>query len=158
MYWNFVAIDGIIKNQLAKPIKLTSDQIFYFCLILKNMWECIVKTISGGETVSFNFFLMHHLLTMLSDPPNSKSKLHYNWQLVGQSVLVSGAHLGPATNFSISLKSSFSTKFKPKSKSKSHCGWWSVRRYVFVSSPNLVHLTRDFFFQSCCLVFLGCPL
>jgi hypothetical protein len=37
----------------------------------------------------------------------SKSKSHYVRQLVGQSVLVSGAHLGPATNFSISLRFSF---------------------------------------------------
>jgi hypothetical protein len=34
----------------------------------------------------------------------SKSKSHYDQQLVGQSVLVSGAHLGPATNFSMSLR------------------------------------------------------
>jgi hypothetical protein len=37
----------------------------------------------------------------------SKSKSHYDRQSVGQSVLVSGAHLGPATNFSISLRFSF---------------------------------------------------
>jgi hypothetical protein len=37
-------------------------------------------------------------LTML------KLKLIYDWQSVSQSVLVSGAHLGPATNFSFSLK------------------------------------------------------
>jgi hypothetical protein len=37
----------------------------------------------------------------------SKSKSHYDRQLVGQSVLVSGTHLGPATNFSISLRFSF---------------------------------------------------
>jgi hypothetical protein len=36
-----------------------------------------------------------------------KSKLHYDRQSVGQSVLVSGAHLGPATNFSFSLRFSF---------------------------------------------------
>jgi hypothetical protein len=34
----------------------------------------------------------------------SKSKSHYNRQSVGQSVLVSDAHLGPATNFSSSLR------------------------------------------------------
>jgi hypothetical protein len=34
----------------------------------------------------------------------SKSKSHYERKSVGQSVLVSGAHLGPATNFSISLR------------------------------------------------------
>jgi hypothetical protein len=37
----------------------------------------------------------------------SKSKSHYDRQLVGQSVLVSGANLGPATNFSVSLRFSF---------------------------------------------------
>jgi hypothetical protein len=34
----------------------------------------------------------------------SKWKSHYNRQSVGQSVLVSGTHLGPSTNFSFSLK------------------------------------------------------
>jgi hypothetical protein len=33
-----------------------------------------------------------------------KLKLIYDQQSVGQSVLVSGAHLGPVTNFSFSLK------------------------------------------------------
>jgi hypothetical protein len=33
-----------------------------------------------------------------------KLKLIYDRQSVGQSVLVSGAHLGPVTNFSFSLK------------------------------------------------------
>jgi hypothetical protein len=34
----------------------------------------------------------------------SKSKWHYDRQSVGQSVLVSGSNLGPATNFTFSLK------------------------------------------------------
>jgi hypothetical protein len=34
----------------------------------------------------------------------SKSTSHYDRQSVGQSVFVSGAHLGPATNFTFSLK------------------------------------------------------
>jgi hypothetical protein len=38
------------------------------------------------------------------DLSKSKSKSHYDRQSVGQSVLVSGVHLGPATNFSFSLK------------------------------------------------------
>jgi hypothetical protein len=33
----------------------------------------------------------------------SKSKLYYDRQSVGQSVLASGTHLGPATNFFHSL-------------------------------------------------------
>jgi hypothetical protein len=41
---------------------------------------------------------------LLFQPPSSKLKLIYDRQSVGQSVLVSGAHLGPATNFSFTLK------------------------------------------------------
>jgi hypothetical protein len=33
--------------------------------------------------------------------PLSKSKLYYDLQSVGESILLSGTHLGPATNFSI---------------------------------------------------------
>jgi hypothetical protein len=35
---------------------------------------------------------------------NLKLKLIYDRQSVGQSVLVSGAHLGPVTNFSFAMK------------------------------------------------------
>jgi hypothetical protein len=41
----------------------------------------------------------------------SKSKLSYDRQSVGQSVLVSGTHLGPATNFSFSLKFSLDSRW-----------------------------------------------
>jgi hypothetical protein len=47
---------------------------------------------------------------LIETPPTqskSKSKSHYDRQSVGQAVLVSGAHLGPATNFSFSLRFSF---------------------------------------------------
>jgi hypothetical protein len=45
-------------------------------------------------------------LVSTADPAENtlKLKLIYDRQLVGQSVLVPGAHLGPATNFSFSLK------------------------------------------------------
>jgi hypothetical protein len=42
-----------------------------------------------------------------------------------------------------------------RTKSKSHYDWRSASQYVLVSSPNLGLLTRDFFFQSNCLVFFG---
>jgi hypothetical protein len=45
--------------------------------------------------------------TKNSQSSKSKSKSHYGRQSVGQSILVSGAHLGPATNFSFSLRFSF---------------------------------------------------
>jgi hypothetical protein len=40
----------------------------------------------------------------LAELNNLKLKLIYDRQSVGQSVLVSGAHLGPVTNFYFSLK------------------------------------------------------
>jgi hypothetical protein len=42
------------------------------------------------------FFYSHYTVLKYF---NSKSKLYYDQQSVGQSVLVSGTHLGPATNF-----------------------------------------------------------
>jgi hypothetical protein len=38
---------------------------------------------------------------------DAKLKSHYDRQSIGQSVLVLGAHLGPATNFSFSLRFSY---------------------------------------------------
>jgi hypothetical protein len=58
-------------------------------------------------------YLLYIRLGTYSGPPHfitrnnrlqSKSKSHYDRQSVGQSVLVSGNHLGPVTNFSFSLK------------------------------------------------------
>jgi hypothetical protein len=40
------------------------------------------------------------MIIMGLEPKNSKFKLYYNWRSVGQSVLVSGTHLGPMTKFS----------------------------------------------------------
>jgi hypothetical protein len=42
---------------------------------------------------------------------SSKSKLYYDRQSVGQSILLSGTHLGPATNFSHSLFDYFCWQF-----------------------------------------------
>jgi hypothetical protein len=41
---------------------------------------------------------------LLVEVLHMKLKLIYDRQSVGQSVLVSGAHLGPATNFTLSSK------------------------------------------------------
>jgi hypothetical protein len=57
--------------------------------------------------------VLHHLLNVhvqLANKKGSKKiielklKLIYDRQSVGQSVLVSGAHLGPVTNFSFTMK------------------------------------------------------
>jgi hypothetical protein len=52
---------------------------------------------------SFNW----HLFNSLLFKSKSKSKSHYDRQSVGQAVLASCAHLGPATNFSFPLSFSF---------------------------------------------------
>jgi hypothetical protein len=49
-------------------------------------------------------FFNCHLSNSLCHCHALKLQLIYNRQSVGQSVLVSGAHLGPVTNFSFSLK------------------------------------------------------
>jgi hypothetical protein len=70
---------------------------------------------AGIDTIDINTTTILVLLVLvLSNSPvllpcfsKSRSKSHYDQQSVGQSVLVSGAHLGPTTNFSISLRFSF---------------------------------------------------
>jgi hypothetical protein len=45
------------------------------------------------------------LTTLWSDDSLSKSKFYYDWRSFGQSVMVSGTHLGPAAHFFLFLKS-----------------------------------------------------
>jgi hypothetical protein len=51
--------------------------------------------------------LVTHCLLWSRVVSDQKLKLTYDQQSVFQSVLVSGAHLGPATNLSFSLRFSF---------------------------------------------------
>jgi hypothetical protein len=44
---------------------------------------------------------MYKLYSVGESQVKQKSKLHYDRQSVGQSILVSGTHLGPVTNWSI---------------------------------------------------------
>jgi hypothetical protein len=59
----------------------------------------------GGHQTNLLHFWLRRLTTLhrLTGLAKSKSKLYYDRQSVGQSILVSGTHLGPATNFSPSL-------------------------------------------------------
>jgi hypothetical protein len=63
---------------------------------LRGLSTLIVCFLPGGKAGDMK------LTTRLRTVPVSKS--HYVRQSVGQSVLVSGAHLGPATNFTFALK------------------------------------------------------
>jgi hypothetical protein len=61
------------------------------------------------KMLKLNIFLAHMCVCARScvhacEIDKLKLKLNYYWQLVGLSVLVSGTHLGPAINFSFSLK------------------------------------------------------
>jgi hypothetical protein len=51
-----------------------------------------------------SYFYWWSYFSLLELSPKFKSKSHYDRRLVGQSALVSGTHLGPATNFSFSLR------------------------------------------------------
>jgi hypothetical protein len=53
---------------------------------------------------SHNGLSFHHRKTVRYEDWCVKLKLIYDRQSAGQSVLVPGTHLGPATNFSFSLK------------------------------------------------------
>jgi hypothetical protein len=72
------------------------------------LYNCILalpeKSLLGRSPAELTVhILLSHLRLHQPGGPGSKSKSHYDRQSVGQSVLVSGAHLGPATNFSFSL-------------------------------------------------------
>jgi hypothetical protein len=60
------------------------------------------------HTVTFMSSSIPHAQTF-STKSKSKSKSHYDQQSVGQSILVSGTHLGPVANFSHSLFDFFFT-------------------------------------------------
>jgi hypothetical protein len=82
-----------------------------------------------------------------------KSKSHYDRQSVGQSILVSGAHLGPATNFSFSLRFSFRqllfvTLYRPlwiEDGSVIYCCCWSspAQGVYYSQSQSQSYITTD---------------
>jgi hypothetical protein len=59
-------------------------------------WSCF----KPASTCYVQQSVIHYVL-QCTVMPKSKSKLCYDRQSVGQSVLVSGTHLGPATIFSL---------------------------------------------------------
>jgi hypothetical protein len=74
----------------------------------------------------------------------SKSKLYYDRQSVGQSVLVSGTHLEPATNFSFSLKFSVIGLLFCSAHSDERTGLkFTVATDPRQSSPAWVRVPRD---------------
>jgi hypothetical protein len=89
----------------------------------------------------------------------SKSKLYYDRRSVGQSVLVSGTHLGPGTNFSPSFFNYFFNGFVDVGRPF----WWEVGSIVFscywaspalsFSSLSSMGLMNIFY----CLNFLNSP-
>jgi hypothetical protein len=74
---------GITRNCLSsrQGFKLSTSHV-----------QALTITVSGNLHDEFQ---VNHVM---------RSKVIYDWQSVGQSVLVSGAHLGPVINFSFSLK------------------------------------------------------
>jgi hypothetical protein len=76
---------------------------FWVALLLELISMSIVLlwhgSTTGGEVMSVLFTGVEEFMAW-----QLKLKLIYDQQSVGQSVLVSGTHLGPTTNFSFSLK------------------------------------------------------
>jgi hypothetical protein len=75
------------------------------CLLWKGL--AIFATVRITHTICYSKFSCLHYIQVLCQSSRScllKLKLIYDLQSVGQSVLVSGAHLGPVTNFYFSLK------------------------------------------------------
>jgi hypothetical protein len=79
----------------------------------KQLGLTLTKKIDTTDVNAITFLVLLVLVQSNCSNPTllpcvSKSKSHYNRQLVGQSVLVPGAHLGPATNFNFSISLRFS--------------------------------------------------
>jgi hypothetical protein len=72
----------------------------------------------------------------------SKPKLYYDWLSVGQSVLVSGTHMGPAANFSLSLFNDFRQLLIP------WCGAPSLRRSRVCTFQFLLGIASAAFLRS----------
>jgi hypothetical protein len=103
--------------------------------------RCLVAAFNGGRS-PYGFpngsqpqlSVSHSHSSQLLNP--SKTRIHwfhylklrliYDWQSVGQFVLVSGTHLGPASNFSLSLKFPLDS-----------CG------FIIMTTPNLQYLCTD---------------
>jgi hypothetical protein len=94
--------------QPLSDLSPTGHMSIFYCLYfwdspnLEGQGSPIIPPGIGALVVSFTpekKKICHRILG-----PLSKSKSHYDRQSVGQSVLVSGAHLGPVTNFSIFLR------------------------------------------------------
>jgi hypothetical protein len=63
-----------------------------------------MKSPDFGDVLKIGKLFYQVLLVSCKQQLKLKLKLIYDRQSVSQSVLVSGAHLGPVTNFSFSLK------------------------------------------------------
>jgi hypothetical protein len=74
--------------------------VYYIAVLFVCFSSQISNLLTGQffETYNMNIVVLQATALLL------KLKLIYYRQSVGQSVLVSGAHLGPSTNFSFPLK------------------------------------------------------
>jgi hypothetical protein len=90
-------------SQMVSSFLVQCLKLLAYFLILKS--NCFPLSYLFSEICNLHFPCNRSRDTTIKS--KSKLKSHYDRQLVGQSVLVSGAKLGPAANFSISLRFSF---------------------------------------------------
>jgi hypothetical protein len=70
---------------------------------ISETWDTFWTNMSGVGWSNKPKALVHYLVAMGSVKFGCSKQSHYDRRSVGQAVLVSGAHLGPTTNFSFSL-------------------------------------------------------
>jgi hypothetical protein len=122
LLWTFMMLS--LPKYASKEMKarhISEQTVYAFCLVMDNQLVKWVNIATAHAVVSACHLSRANTrisLTVVSDeligvglsdrislyPLKLKLKLIYDRQSVGQSVLVSGAHLGPAANFSFSLK------------------------------------------------------
>jgi hypothetical protein len=96
--WGFIAYD---KHRDVDVERATLRRNFY---VIVGRAACKACSATWNLDIISEFALGPSKATK---PLKSKSKLYYGRRPVGQSVLVSGTHLGPATNFSPFFKKLF---------------------------------------------------
>jgi hypothetical protein len=86
-----------------------SQSVSQYVLVSNSLWNLWADIIFCLKVAVLSLWgaLSHERSGLSPARAKSKSKSHYDQQSVGESVLMSGAHLRPVTNFSFSLRLSF---------------------------------------------------
>jgi hypothetical protein len=95
--WLWPLFSFLSQNRVGRTLITASDggRLPSSIALFRSHRNCLLT-----HKINYQQQLLLTLLPQEVSYSESKSKLYYDRQSVGQSVLVSGTHLGPATNFS----------------------------------------------------------